>query len=263
MSGQDLRAAFERIPQLRDKLPADFVITPLAGLTNRNFRLQGDGGDWVLRLPRMSTNAQIDREAESHNQQLAAGLGIAPRPVWRDASGYMLTATLLATRPATAADFDNRSTLKQILEPVRRLHRSAVEFRGRVEPGAELARYYAMLDESARQDYQPRMRLAQQRLSRLQRHDADYVPSHNDLVLENLLGGSAGVQLIDWEFSSMASPYWDLATLCNSARLDDAQAADLLHLYCADGAVMEESLLFDYRELLQLLTDCWMAALSR
>ena len=87
------------------------------------------------------------------------------------------------------------------------------------------------------------------------------MPSHNDLVLENLLLAEERLWLIDWEFSAMASPYWDLATLSNAAGLDQAQSRALLLAYCADGATMEESLLFDYRNLLELLTDIWMAAL--
>ena len=58
----------------------------------------------------------------------------------------------------------------------------------------------------------------------------------------------------------MASPYWDLATLCNAARLSSVQAAEFLHSYCADAPGMEESTLCDYRCLLQLLSDCWMNA---
>lgn len=262
MSAADLGDAFERVPQLRGKSPRDFSITPLAGLTNRNFRLRASDSDWVLRLPRAATNQQVDREAEAHNQALAAALGIAPLPVWRDAAGYMLTPTLSATRALSAADFRDRSRLRQVLEPVRRLHRSGAAFRGRVEAATELERYYAMLDGERRERLRPRLREARERCSRLAERDAAPVASHNDLVLDNLLLGEDGVWLIDWEFSSMASPYWDLATLCNSAGLDAAQSVELLQLYCADGEVMEESLLFDYRNLLQLLTDCWMAALS-
>ena len=95
----------------------------------------------------------------------------------------------------------------------------------------------------------------------VQDRDLRYVPSHNDPVLENLLRGRDRVWLVDWEFSAMASPCWDLATLCNAAQLDYAESCELLADYCVDGIQVEESLLFDYRNLLQLLADCWMAAL--
>jgi hypothetical protein len=60
----------------------------------------------------------------------------------------------------------------------------------------------------------------------------------------------------------MASPYWDLAILCNEAELDLEQSRFLLQAYCVDGPAMKESILFDYRGLLKLLSDCWMAALA-
>jgi thiamine kinase-like enzyme len=68
--------------------------------------------------------------------------------------------------------------------------------------------------------------------------------------------------LIDWEYSAMASPYWDLAILCNEADLDLPQSRLLLQAYCLGGPAMKESMLFDYRTLLKLLSDCWMAALA-
>ena len=262
MTQPALFAAFARVPLLRGSSPEDFSLTPLCGYTNYNFRLRDATRDWVLRLPRARTDAHIDRAAEAHNLDLAADMGIAPRPAWRDASGYMLTPTLADTRNAMARDFLDGARLHAILEPLRRLHRSGATFRGRVDLGALLERYYRLLDEPLQEEYRERLRAARELLPRLAGRDLEYVPSHNDLVLENLLLGDGRVWLIDWEFSAMASPYWDLATLCNSAGLDSTRSEELLRLYCAGGEAMEKSLLFDYRNLLQLLTDCWMGALS-
>jgi hypothetical protein len=60
----------------------------------------------------------------------------------------------------------------------------------------------------------------------------------------------------------MASPYWDLAILCNEADLDLQQSRRLLQAYCVDGPALQELMLFDYRGLLKLLNDCWMSALA-
>ncbi len=261
MKTAELEAIFARIPQLAGRRPGEFAITPLSGTTNRNLRLQDGEQDWVLRVPRASTDRFIDRAAEAHNQALACDLGIAPRPAWRDASGLMLTPTLARSRNPSAPDLTEAAALDALLEPLRRLHRSRPAFHGRVDLAQLLNRYYGLLDASLQEEYRQRLRTARGLLARLDTRDLEYVPSHNDLVLENLLLDDGRVWLIDWEFSSLASPYWDLATLCNAAGLDDARSVELLRLYCADGAQMEESLLFDYRELLQLLGDCWMAAL--
>ena len=261
MNPGKLESLFPVIPPLEGLAPGDFSITPLPGYTNFNFRLRNREQDWVLRIPREPTDRFIDRAAEAHDQALACELGIAPRPAWRDDSGLMLTPTLAASRNPLARDFAHRATLEAVLDPLRRLHRSRGSFRGRIDLPALLTRYYALLDETLQRKFRHRLRAALELLPLVADRDLDYVPSHNDLVLENLLIDGEQLWLIDWEFSAMASPYWDLATLCNAAGLDYRQSVELLHRYCADVPQMEESLLFDYRNLLQLLSDCWMAAL--
>lgn len=257
----ELEALFARIPLLEDKTPAAFTIAPLPGYTNRNFRLHNQQHDWVLRIPLPVTNRFIDREAEAANQACASDLGIAPRPAWRDDTGLSLTPTLAASRSITAADLTDHATLSSIVEVLRKLHASECRFKGRVQIELLLSRYYSMLNPALQQQYRQRMLAARELIPLLQDRDRDYVASHNDLVLENLLLGQDQPWLIDWEFSAMASPYWDLATLCNAAGFDYRQSVQLLGIYCAGGEQMEESLLFDYRSLLQLLGDCWMAAL--
>ncbi len=261
MSLAELERAFATIDLLADYAPGDFTIRRLDGLTNLNFHLHNAAHDWVLRIPRPATGAFIDRAAEARNQALAAGLGIAPAPVWRDASGLSLTPTLRGSRAADAADLARAGRLETIIEPVRRLHRSGLRFSGRVALAQLIERYFSLLPSAQQRRYRARLDAAKRILPLLQKRDYPYVPSHNDLVLSNLLLESSRVWIIDWEFSAMASPYWDLATLCNAARLDDAESRRLLQVYCAETVTMEESLLFDYRDLLRLLGDCWMAAL--
>lgn len=256
----DLDQIFAQIPMLHGLAAADFALMPLSGYTNRNFRLHSDEHDWVLRIPRPDTDRHIDREVETYNQSLASELGIAPRVLWRDASGLTLTATLSSSRVLSADDFNDDAMLQTILKPIRLLHQSKQPFLGRVDLAELLARYFSMLSAPRQDPLNARMHQAQDRLARLMHQDQPVVPSHNDLVLENMLLDPQGLWLIDWEYSAMASPYWDLATLCNAAQFDQTQSLRLLQAYCADGRLMEESVLYDYRSLLQLLNDCWMAA---
>jgi thiamine kinase-like enzyme len=261
MNREVIEELFSRVSVLADFTPEDFTITPLAGYTNRNFRLHNLRYDWVLRIPRAKTDRFIDRDAEAHNQALANQLEIAPQVFWRDSQGTTLTPTLRASRELCAADFCSDAKLRIILEPIQRLHRSGVAFHGRVNLPELLSKHFAMLNQQGRQRLGQRLRKAERVLKLLETRDETYVASHNDLVLGNLMFDNLRVWLIDWEFSAMASPYWDLATLCNAANLDLPQSQHLLRAYCAGSRLMEESILFDYRELLQLLSDCWMAAL--
>lgn len=262
MKQSELALIFTRIPLLAGLAPDDFRITPLAGYTNRNYRLQSSQQDWVLRIPRAATDGYIDRHAEAHNQQLAHDLELAPLPSWRDPHGTTLTVTLARSRNVIAADFASREMQQIIVAAMRRLHRSGCRFRGRVDLDQLLATHFERLDADQQNRFMPRLRQARRIVKLIATRDLEYVASHNDLVLENLLLDGARLWLIDWEYSAMASPYWDLATLCNAANLDLEQSQSVLQAYCAGAMQMEESLLFDYRGLLQLLSDCWMAALA-
>ena len=261
MKPDEIDSFLSLIPELDQLNPADFKVTELSGLTNFNFRLQIDDQDWILRIPKHKTNRYIDRDAEIHNQLLANQLGIAPRPLWRDSSGASLTLTLKQTRSVTAAELGRVDSLKRILKPVQSLHRSGIQFLGEVNLKEMINQYFSILSDSRRRALNDRMIQARACFDRIDERDCEAVASHNDLVLENCLIGPQSLWLIDWEFSGMASPYWDLATLCNAAGLDPIQSKRLLECYCADDTQMEESLLFDYRSLLQLLSDCWMAAI--
>ncbi len=252
-----------RIPQLAGLGTADFEITRLPGYTNDSYRLRRADADWILRVPRAATNALIDRAAERHNQAIAADLGLAPATIWDDGDGTTLTATLPAARYLEPADLADAAIRGKLVDALRGLHRSGARFRGRVDLGELLASCLARVPAAARARFEPRLEQSRWVLGRLATVDAAPVPSHNDLVLENLLFDGDRLWLIDWEYSSPASPYWDLATLANAADLDYAQSRRLLREYGAGAAPLDESILFDYRGLLRLLEDLWMAAFAR
>lgn len=262
MNRDELERVFTEAVVLASTNSDDFTIVPLAGYTNDNYRLFNNQHDWVLRIPRAKTDRFIDRDAEAHNQELANRLQIAPQVAWRNSRGTTLTPTLKASRALSAADFYDDAMLPEILEPIQRLHRSRLAFQGRVNLLELLSDHFAILGGPDQQRLAPRLRQAERILKLLETRDAEYVTSHNDLVLENLLYDSSRLWLIDWEYSAMASPYWDLASLCNAANLDLQQSQRLLQIYSVGSLPMNESILFDYRGLLQLLSDCWMAALT-
>ena len=258
----DIYRILGKIPQLEGIDPECFTITSLPGYTNNNYRIQKDKNDWVLRLPRPATDQFIDRDAEAYNQTLAHQLDLAPQVAWRNKDGITLTQTVSASRNLRASDFVTDDQLAFIVKPLRQLHRSGVCFRGGETLAKTLTCHYQLLDSSHREAYAARMAQAQRILCLLEDDEQDAVPSHRDPVLGNLLLTKQRLWLIDWEYSAMASPYWDLAVVCNEAQLDLPQSRRLLLAYCAGGPAMKESTLFDYRGLLKLLNDCWMTALA-
>lgn len=259
----DFDPIFKCIPQLRELDCNKTRITRLPGYTNRNFRLENRLQDWVLRIPIAETNRYINRQFEAHNADIAETLEIAPKCAWRDQSGLSLTMTLNKTRPITPGDITRESISQQLIKLIRSLHECDKNFRGQVDLAALLMRYYQLAPASYRQLASSVYQAAQTRIRSLLTRDDRLRPSHNDLVLENiLLDDSDRIWIIDWEYSSMASPYWDLATVCNALAFDRNQSRELLKIYQQQASANDLELLMDYRYVLQVLSICWMAAFT-
>jgi thiamine kinase-like enzyme len=96
----------------------------------------------------------------------------------------------------------------------------------------------------------------------LAHQSAALVPSHIDPVPDNFVAAPAGqgrdaLYLLDWEYSAMSHPLWDLADL--SIEADFSAADDDLLLANYDNAVTPERRagLLIYKALLHLVGAVW------
>ncbi len=259
-----LSGYFCQIPVLSNCKPEQFRVEKLPGFTNLNYRITNHEHDWILRIPKPETNAHISREQEKHNHNIAVELGFVPKPFWRNNAGMSLTATLPNSRTANLHDLRPGKTVDQLLLNLYRLHHCRKPFHGEVNLADSLHQYFKSLPVHSRRQLQGNFEKAKSKLSEIDdRHDYR-VPSHNDLVLGNLLiENRQKIWLIDWEYSAMASPYWDLASLCNAARYSQSQSEKLLQGYNALGAELGGEYLHNYRYALQMLSICWLKQFTR
>ena len=259
----DIDAVFRRIPLLQSFRVVDFKVSQLAGFTNYNFHLKSAAHDLVLRIPKKETNQFINRAFEADNVEATSQFGFTPEVLWRDESGLSLTKNCSLARPFNFDDMRNQSILISLIANIAHLHKSNIQFSGEIEIAELVTQYFSLIPESSVVKLNSHYESAQKKLSLIAKVDARKVPSHNDLVLGNLLiQPDHRIWIIDWEYSAPASPYWDLATLCNSARYDLEQNLFLLELYNAHDTGLDEQILRDYQIILQLLTVCWIAKFS-
>src|SRR5919197_1339192 len=146
--------------------PRQGGVEPLeGGITNRNFRVNFGGTEYVVRLPGKRTEILgIDRTAECIANKAAAGLGMAP---------------------GVAAMFEEPSCLVTLFVDGREM--TADELR-QPEVLAEVAR-----DSEPPEGYDEALAVAQ-KIERAVRKLDDHqpVPSHNDLLTANFLRDSGG-----------------------------------------------------------------------
>jgi thiamine kinase-like enzyme len=191
----------------------------LSGLTNRIFKLSTDAGPVAVRLPGSGTDAYIDRPAEAQNARFAAEIGIGAEVLYADA-GAMVTGFLDGRVLSPEAMRGEMDTLERAARLLRRVHEAPAPF---------AAHRAALTDRPDDID------ALIQRVGRLP-PPARLVPCHNDPWPENFLDVSGRLYLLDWEYSAMGDPAWDLADVIVESRLEDAATERFLVAY-ADGPV--------------------------
>ncbi len=205
-------------------------VTEQDGLTNRVFRLNAENGVFFLRLPREGSAAGIDRAGEARNIVLAAALGVAPAPLYCDrVSGVLLTREV-ETAAVPSLDFASR-----LGAAVGKLHASGVSFSGKLDPVEVFSSLHAGLP--LKHEFSPEL----QRLDRIMARmpplkTGNLVPSHCDLSPGNCLMAREQLWLIDWEYSAMTVPAWDLAYAILENGFAAPQELQFLNAYCSAGA---------------------------
>jgi thiamine kinase-like enzyme len=216
----------------------------------------------VLRWPRASTAAYLDRAAEAHNAHIATELGLAPQIVFFDpADGLMLTRFVEGAVPLSAEALRGPERLRAVVALLRRLHGSGRRFCGEMHLFAMLDRYMALAGRDAPQaaSLAAARNAARPVQEALEAHPDAFVPCHIDPTPPNFLAAPDRLYLVDWEYAAMSEPLWDVAALSIEAGLDAAGDAELLRLYLTAPSSRAGSRFVLIKAMLDLLAAAWAA----
>jgi thiamine kinase-like enzyme len=253
---RELAEVLATIPMLAARPISDWQAVRLPGLTNINWRLTARDHDLVLRIPGASSERYLSRRQEMHNAGIAASLGIAPPLLHADpATGITVQSFIADARALTEADFAEPEIAFKIGALLGRLHRCGRAFEGAMAPFPIIDTYLGL----AADDRLKRLRIRAEPIrSALEAQPMDMVPSHVDPNPANfLLRADGTLLLIDWEYSAMCEPAWDLAAVMIEGVTTPATIAALRRGY---GRPVEESRLWLMRAALHLVAGSWTYA---
>jgi thiamine kinase-like enzyme len=213
------------------------VVQLEGGITNRNFRVNFGGMNYVVRLPGKRTEILgIDRTAECIANKAAAGLGMAPGVAAMFEEPSCLVTMFVDGREMTVDELRRPEVLAEVARDLREFHDSGTElptgfdsFR-LVEEYAETGRAH---DSEPPEGYDDALAAAHE-IEKAVREQEDHqpVPAHNDLLTANFLrDGGNRIQLIDWEYAGMGDRWFDLGNFAVNNELDDDQEEQLLEAY--------------------------------
>ena len=260
---EQVHAALVSIPGLNALDPGACVVTRLGGLTNLVFRIEVDGGPYVLRLPGKGTEDYIDREVERHNAIVAAQAGVSAEVIHADAgTGLMLTRCIEGIVTMTPDEFANRAGAPgRAGEALRRLHTCGREFESRFDLFSMIDEYLAILKAKQSElppGYAVVVAAAQPARQALAAHPAPLAPSHCDPLCENFLDDGERMWIVDWEYSGMNDPLWDLGDLSVEAGLTPEQDLEMMRAYFSGEPTKAQiGRMTVYKAMCDLLWTLW------
>jgi thiamine kinase-like enzyme len=249
--------ALARAPLFRQIESQIVEIEPLGSLTNLSYKLTTSMGSYVLRLPGEDTFDYIDRRAEEHNGRITASVGINAKVLHVDAEDGTMLSRFIEGMPMNGGGFerDPMAPARAALV-LRRVHRLGPVFRSRFDVFSMIRGYLEILYKLRMpppEDYYEVEREAEAVRRVLQASPVGLAPCHNDPWPGNFVVDSGGgIHLIDWEFSGMNDPMWDLGDLSVEAGFGPEQDWTMMEAYCGGYA---HSALYARLELYKALSD--------
>jgi thiamine kinase-like enzyme len=251
------------IPGFEDLKESDVSFQRQGGLTNLVYRTETPDGIYALRIPGKGTEEFIDRAVEAHNAQVAADIGVSPEVIHADpVSGVMICRYVDDAETMTPETFPKvPGAATRAGEALHQLHTSGQTFQFRFELFAMIDDYLGVLEKLGAQlpdGYHDVVREAGSVREALDAHPADLAPCHCDPLCENFLDDGTRMWIIDWEYSGMNDPLWDMGDLSVEAGFSEEQDCDMMAAYF--GGVPSDSQtgrMVIYKAMCDLLWTLW------
>lgn len=258
-----VHAALVKVPHLSQVDRDSYTIHRLGGLTNLVYRVKTADESLIVRIPGEGTEDYIDRAVELHNARAAADAGISAQVIWADAnSGIMISRCIDNIETMTPDLFQSRSGADaRAGVALRQLHQSGEAFQFRFELFAMIDDYLNILsgkDIDLPSGYADIVAAAQPVKQILHDAPAILAPCHCDPLCENFLDDGQRMWIVDWEYSGMNDPMWDLGDLSVEAGFNAKQDLNLLHAYFDRAPTAAETgRMIIYKAMCDLLWTLW------
>ena len=260
---REVVAALRRAPEFADVAEADCTITRLGGLTNLVHLVDLGDRRVIVRIPGAGTGDYIDRAVEIHNARAAERAGVSARVLWADAaSGVMISEAIPGIVTMTPALFASRDgAAARAGRALAKLHGSGETFEFRFELFGMIGEYLGILskrDAELPEGYHDVVAAAEPVKAALAARPAALAPCHCDPLSENFLDDGERMWIVDWEYSGMNDPLWDVGDLAVEAKMSGAVEEAFLGAYFGgEPTPAERGRVVIYKAMCDLLWTLW------
>ena len=210
-------------------------VEQLGGMTNQNYLVKTTLNQYIVKFFGKGTDKLIDRQNEKYNLELLKDLKL-------DVENYLfdIEAGIKVNQYIENAETLNFNTIKTKFEKIapilQTIHASGRELKGEFAPFEEIKKYESLIQgEISYPNYEAVRKAVFSLKDQLEEIGIDKKSCHIDLVPENFIEGPDGhLYLIDWEYSSMNDPMWDLAALFLESEFSLEEEENFLSHYESD-----------------------------
>lgn len=205
------------------------------GPTNETYRVTADGVPYCVRIPRAGRSlVPIDRAAEYENTVTAATTGVGARVLHAVGPLPALVLEWIDGVPQTAERLRaSPESLRKLADALRLLH-AGPAFRGRLDVFAVRRHYRALCaahDIPVPVGYDDYEALLERIGRALTASERELVPCHNDLAAENVIDVGDRFRIVDYEYSAMNDPCFELGNAAAESQLSEEHVEELVGRY--------------------------------
>ena len=233
-------------------------VEQLGGMTNQNYLVKTSSNQYIVKFFGKGTDKLIDRQNEKFNLELLKDLKL-------DVENYLfdIEAGIKVNQYIENAETLDSATIKTKFEKIapilQTIHASGKELRGEFAPFEEIKKYESLIQgEISYPNYEAVRKSVLSLKNELEKIGIEKKSCHIDLVPENFIEGPDGhLYLIDWEYSSMNDPMWDLAALFLESEFTNQEEEDFLAYYESKKTPVSREKIRIYKILQDTIWSLW------
>ena len=248
----------EKISSLLSDDEEVLSVEQLGGMTNQNYLVKTTFKPYIVKFFGKGTEKLINRQDEKYNLELLKDLNLDVKNYLFDIESGIKVNEYIDS--ATTLDSTSIKTKFEKIAPIlQTIHGSGKELRGEFAPFEEIKKYESLIEGNIPYaNYEAVRKEVFSLEKRLADLGVDRKSCHIDLVPENFIESPQGrMYLIDWEYSSMNDPMWDLAALFLESEFTNQEEEDFLTYYENDKTPVSREKIRIYKILQDTIWSLW------
>lgn len=248
----------EKISSLLSAEEEVLSVEQLGGMTNQNYLVKTTNKQYIVKFFGKGTEKLINRQDEKYNLELLKDLDLDVKNYLFDIEAGIKVNEYIESA-ITLGSTSIKTKFDKIAPILQTIHASGKELRGEFAPFEEIKKYESLIEEKIPYaNYEAVREEVFSLEKRLADLGVDRKSCHIDLVPENFIESPQGrLYLIDWEYSSMNDPMWDLAALFLESEFTSQEEEVFLSHYESEQTPVSREKIAIYKILQDAIWSLW------